>query len=119
MTHLPQAIIIVDPIAEHNALTEAIKTNPSIPVVALANTNANPEVLDFIIPVNTRYVKPAALIVSILADAIAEANGKPTKVVDQDESTIILPDTSSLEKVANVSFVSHKKFTRDYSKKPE
>jgi small subunit ribosomal protein S2 len=55
MRGLPQALIITDPIHEHNALMEARKLN--IPVIAFANTNANPDLIDFLIPANSSSIK--------------------------------------------------------------
>jgi small subunit ribosomal protein S2 len=55
MRHLPQALVITDPIHEHNALMEARKLN--IPVIAFANTNANPDLVDFLIPANSSSIK--------------------------------------------------------------
>jgi small subunit ribosomal protein S2 len=48
---LPHALFVTDPVVEFNAVMEARKLK--IPVVALANVNANPDLIDFIIPVNT------------------------------------------------------------------
>jgi small subunit ribosomal protein S2 len=52
---LPNAIIVADPILEHNAVKEARDLH--IPVIAIANTNANPNLIDFIIPANTYSIK--------------------------------------------------------------
>jgi small subunit ribosomal protein S2 len=55
MKSLPQVMIVTDPIVEHNAITEARKLR--IPVIALSNTNAKPELVDFIIPCNTNSIR--------------------------------------------------------------
>lgn len=88
---LPNAIIVADPILEHNAVKEARDLH--IPVIAIANTNANPNLIDFIIPANTYSIKTQWLILSILADAIASANGKEMKIVGKKDGEIILPET--------------------------
>ncbi len=90
MRGLPQVVIVTDPIAEHNAVKEA--RDLKIPVVALANTNANPNLVDFIIPANTHSSRTEWLLITILADAIAAAKGQPTKVVDKADGEILLPE---------------------------
>lgn len=55
MKGLPQVLVVTDPVAEHNAVKEAKDLH--IPVIALANTNANPDLIDFIIPANTHSIK--------------------------------------------------------------
>jgi small subunit ribosomal protein S2 len=55
MRGLPQVIVLTDPIHEKNALMEAKKLN--IPVIAFANTNADPDLIDFIIPSNSSSIK--------------------------------------------------------------
>ncbi len=72
MSKLPQAIIIVDPEKEHNAIKEARKLK--IPVFGLIDTNANPDIIDFVIPGNDDAVKSIKLIFSVLSNAICEAS---------------------------------------------
>lgn len=90
MKGLPQVVIVTDPIAEHNAVKEA--RDLKIPVIALANTNANPNLIDFIIPANTHSVKTEWLLLATLADAIASAKGEATVVVDKADGEIVLPE---------------------------
>lgn len=96
MKGLPQVIIVTDPIAEHNAVKEARDLH--IPVVALANTNANPDLIDFIIPCNTYSIKTQWLILGILADAIASAHGQPTKIIGKTDGEIILPEVIKVQR---------------------
>ena len=86
---LPNAIVVTDPVLEHNAVKEARDLH--IPVIAIANTNANPNLIDFIIPANTYSIKTQWLILSILADAIATSKGQETKIVGKKDNEIILP----------------------------
>jgi len=84
MRRLPQAIIIVDPEAERNAVHEARKLH--IPVFGIVDTNSDPDVLDFPIPANDDAVRSVRLIVSVLADAIVEAKGGvPVVAYTKDE----------------------------------
>lgn len=89
---LPNAIVVTDPVLEHNAVKEARDLH--IPVIAIANTNANPNLIDFIIPANTYSIKTQWLILSILADAIASAKDQETKVIGKNDGEIILPEVA-------------------------
>ena len=73
MEQLPQAIFIVDPRKEHNAIAEARKLN--IPVFGIVDTNCDPSEVDYIIPANDDAIRAVRLIVGKMADAIIEANG--------------------------------------------
>lgn len=88
MRQLPTAIIILDPVNDMNAVLEARKLN--IPIVALANTNADPLLIDFIIPINNNSIKSIGLILNILVDAIVSVRNEPTKVVGVPEDQIVL-----------------------------
>lgn len=70
MRGLPDIIFIVDQQKELIAIKEANKLN--IPVICLADTNANPEGIDYIIPGNDDAIRSVKLIVSRLADAVLE-----------------------------------------------
>ena len=70
MERLPQAFLIVDSKKEHIAIREAKKL--SIPVVALVDTNCNPDLVDHIIPGNDDAIKSIRLIVGLLTDAIED-----------------------------------------------
>ncbi len=70
MEKLPDAIFIVDPKKEKNAVLEAKKLG--IPVVAIVDTNCDPDDADYIIPGNDDAIRAIKLISSVLADAIIE-----------------------------------------------
>jgi len=72
MTKLPQALIIVDPKKEINAIKEARKLR--IPVFGIVDTNCDPDDVDFIIPANDDAVRSIKVILGVLANAICEAN---------------------------------------------
>ncbi len=73
MKKLPDAVVVVDPKEDHNAVLEARKLN--IPVFGLTDTNCNPAFVDYPIPANDDAIKSIKLIISLLADAIVEAKG--------------------------------------------
>ena len=70
MEELPSAIFIVDPKKERNAVLEAKKLG--IPVIAIVDTNCDPDDADYIIPGNDDAIRAIKLISSALADAIIE-----------------------------------------------
>ncbi len=73
MKKLPEAVFVVDPVEDHNAVAEAKKLN--IPVFGICDTNCDPEVVDYAIPGNDDAVKAIKLLVGVMADAIVEAKG--------------------------------------------
>ncbi len=74
MTTLPSALFIADPIKDNIALNEARKLG--IPVIAIVDTNCNPEGIDYPIPANDDAVKAIRLICSKIADAIVEGKAE-------------------------------------------
>lgn len=73
MEKLPQALIIVDPKKEINAIREARKLN--IPIFGIVDTNCDPDDVDFVIPGNDDAVRAVKVVLGVLGNAIAEANG--------------------------------------------
>ena len=72
MEKLPQALIIVDPKKEINAIREARKLN--IPVFGICDTNADPDDVDFVIPGNDDAVRSIKVMLGVLNNAICEVN---------------------------------------------
>jgi small subunit ribosomal protein S2 len=70
MERLPGALVVVDPVREKNAVREAIKLD--IPVVALADTEADPDDLTVVIPGNDDAIRAIEVVVKHLADACVE-----------------------------------------------
>ncbi len=70
MEELPQAIYIVDPKKEHIAVLEARKLE--IPIVAIVDTNCDPDLIDYIIPGNDDAIRAIKLLTSKIADACLE-----------------------------------------------
>ena len=73
MKKLPDAMFIVDPKEEHNAVAEAKKLG--IPVFAMLDTNCDPEDADYLIASNDDANRSVKLITTIMADAIVDAKG--------------------------------------------
>ena len=78
MNKLPQALIIVDPRKEYNAIKEARKLH--IPVFGVVDTNGDPDLVDYVIPGNDDAVRSIKVLLGVLTNAICEANG--LEVVD-------------------------------------
>ncbi len=70
MTKLPGAMFVVDPRKEHNAISEARKLN--IPIVAIVDTNCDPDEVDYVIPANDDAIRAIRLIASTMANAVIE-----------------------------------------------
>ncbi len=73
MEKLPQALIIVDPKKEYNAIKEARKLK--IPVFGVVDTNCDPDDVDYVIPGNDDAVRSIKVMLGVLTNAICEANG--------------------------------------------
>ncbi len=87
MVKLPQAIIIVDPKKEANAIHEARKLN--IPVFGIVDTNCDPDDVDYVIPGNDDAVRSVKVILGVLANAICESKGlEIVDYVTEDETKV-------------------------------
>ena len=78
MKKLPDAIFVVDPKKERICIQEAHTLG--IPLVGIADTNCDPEELDYVIPGNDDAIRAVKLIVAKMADAVIEANQGETAV---------------------------------------
>jgi small subunit ribosomal protein S2 len=81
MKTLPGAIFVVDPRKEHNAIAEARKLG--IPVVAIVDTNCDPDEVDYVIPGNDDAIRAIRLISGVMANAVTE--GKQGEEVAPEE----------------------------------
>ena len=82
MNKVPDAIFIVDPKKEKICVQEAHTLG--IPLIGIADTNCDPEELDFVIPGNDDAIRAVKLIVAKMADAVIEANqGLATDVYEE------------------------------------
>ncbi len=74
MTTLPQAIFVIDSKREEIAIREANRLH--IPVVALLDTNSDPDVIDYGIPANDDAIRSVSLMCELMADAVLAGSGK-------------------------------------------
>lgn len=94
MNELPAAIFVVDTKKEANAVKEAKKLG--IPVIAIVDTNCDPDDADYIIPGNDDAIRAIKLISSVLADAVIEGRqGAESADVEADAA-----ETAEAEKTA-------------------
>lgn len=92
MRKVPDALFVVSTLDDANAILEARALN--IPVFALADTNCNPDVINYIIPSNDDATKTVQLMLQLFADAVVEAKGGlPVLAYTKDAE----PDTETLE----------------------
>lgn len=82
MNRLPGAIFVVDTIKEHIAVNEAVKLN--IPIIALVDTNSDPDIPDFIIPCNDDSARTIQLVTTQIADAIIEGNAEREAIKEEE-----------------------------------
>ena len=83
MKRLPAALFVIDPRKEHIAVAEA--RNLGIPVIAIVDTNCDPDEIDYVIPGNDDAIRAVRLISSIMADAVLE--GKQGEQMESQKAT--------------------------------
>ena len=114
MEKLPDAMIIVDPKKEINAIREARKLN--IPVFGLVDTNCNPDDVDYVIPGNDDAVRAVKVILGVLSNAICEGKNLPlVDYVTEEEKNESIEKEEAVEKAETVEIKSEEK--EDLSKK--
>lgn len=86
MPNRPGAMIVIDVVADINAVREARKLG--VPIVALVDTNADPSLADYAIPCNDDAIKTIQLVIDYMKQAIEEGKNKNAKAApDKDETT--------------------------------
>ncbi len=88
MTKVPSAVWIVDTNKEHIAVDEARKLG--IPIVAILDTNCDPDVVDYPIPGNDDAIRSVTLLTRVIADAVAE--GKMARAGASEEGAEEMPE---------------------------
>ena len=98
MRTLPGLMFIVDPEQEDIAVLEARKLN--IPIVAITDTNCDPDLIDHVIPGNDDAIRAVKLIASVIADAVIEANQGEQMEVEAGEAPAEEVATAPAEETA-------------------
>ncbi len=83
MTSLPSVVYIVDPRKERIAVQEAWKIG--IPIVAIVDTNCDPDEIDHVIPGNDDAIRAIGLITRVMADATCEGRARQVPVASEEE----------------------------------
>ncbi|MCL4139641.1 UNVERIFIED_CONTAM: hypothetical protein GTU68_015584 [Idotea baltica] len=77
MAKMPSVVFVLDTIIEHIAVTEARKLG--IPIVAVVDTNCDPDLINYPIPGNDDAIRSAELMTRVVAEAVAEAEEAPAE----------------------------------------
>ena len=125
MDRLPNALIIVDPKKEINAIREARKLN--IPVFGIVDTNCDPDDVDFVIPGNDDAVRSVKVVLGVLNNAICEAKGleivdyitdeEPKKTKKEEVKEEVANTVKKVSKKINDTKEEIKEVIEDLSKK--
>lgn len=85
MKKIPQAMFIVDPRKERIAVSEATKLG--LPIVAIVDTNCDPDEIDYVIPGNDDAIRAVKLIAGAMADAVIEGRDGADSAEAAEEAT--------------------------------
>ncbi|MDN6626797.1 MAG: 30S ribosomal protein S2 [Pisciglobus halotolerans] len=101
MPRIPDVMFVVDPRKERIAIQEAHKLN--IPIVAMVDTNCDPDEIDVIIPSNDDAIRAVKLITSKMADAIIEGNqGEDEEMVEEKTEEKAAAPSDTMEEIVEV-----------------
>ena len=99
MKKLPAALFIVDPRKEKNAVAEAKKLG--IPIIAIVDTNCDPDEVDYVIPGNDDAIRAVKLIAGTMANAVIEGRqGEQLTVSENEETAENVEEVPAAEAVA-------------------
>ena len=96
MDKLPEAVVVIDTKVEKNAIKEARSMN--IPIIAILDTNCNPDLVDYPIPANDDSLKSVSLLVNLLGDVVGKSK-KSLSVVSlrRDQEALLSKWTKDFE----------------------
>jgi small subunit ribosomal protein S2 len=98
MADLPGAMFVIDPKKEKIAIAEARRL--SIPVVAIVDTNCDPDDADYVIPGNDDAIRSIRLISSKMADAVMQGRGALAKAAEQEAEEAAIEEKIVQEEIA-------------------
>ena len=110
MKSLPGALFVVDPRKEYIAVNEARKLG--IPVVAIVDTNCDPDVIDFPIPGNDDAIRAVRLLTGKIADAVIEGKSEMEIVIDEAVADV----AEAAEEVAEEAIENAEAITKEVAK---
>lgn len=98
MKKVPEALIIVDPRKEINAIREARRLH--IPVFGIVDTNCDPDDVDYVIPANDDAIRAVKVVMGVLNNAVAEVYGCPVLDFMTEEDKTSVKEDKEVEKKA-------------------
>jgi len=101
MTTLPDAIFIIDPSKEDIALAEAQRLG--IPLVAIVDTNCNPDDIDYPIPANDDAIRAIKLITAEIADAVIEGKVSEMAMPAEETEEVVAEEAEAAQTVTQIS----------------
>lgn len=101
MVRLPDVLVVIDCKKEHLGIAEARRLE--IPIIALVDTNCDPDEIDYVIPGNDDAIRAIKLVCNKLADAVIEVTQSPEdEVIEEVGSEIEVPDGEDKPDVDNM-----------------
>lgn len=101
MEQLPDVVFVIDTLKEEIAVAEARRLG--IPIVAVVDTNCDPDEVDFVVPGNDDAIRSASLMTRIMAEAVLEGRAQvPSQVFEPDEGEASGGEEVELEEPAEV-----------------
>jgi small subunit ribosomal protein S2 len=85
LTDMPGCLFVIDPVQENTAILEARRME--VPVVAVCDTNCDPDLIDYPVPGNDDAIRSVKLFCSLMADAILEGKAEAEKAATPSTST--------------------------------
>lgn len=98
MRRLPDVVFVTDTRKEHTAVAEANKLG--IPIIAIVDTNCDPDPIDLPVPGNDDAIRSISLICQVMADAVIEGRGDALEGAQVSEPSTLLDEASSVDVVA-------------------
>ena len=99
MKRLPAAVFVVDPTKEEIAVKEARKLN--IPIVALIDTNCDPDLIDYPIPGNDDAIRSIKLIVEAIKQSVLEGRSEHQRIADEKAEALAAEVAAKAAQVAS------------------
>jgi small subunit ribosomal protein S2 len=90
MTELPGCLFVIDPVQENTAILEARRME--VPVVAVCDTNCDPDLIDYPVPGNDDAIRSVKLFCALMADAILEGKAEAEKAATPSTATDTIAD---------------------------
>ncbi|HEX2714482.1 MAG TPA: 30S ribosomal protein S2 [Candidatus Acidoferrales bacterium] len=114
MAALPEAMFVIDSHAEEIAVREARRMG--VPVIAIVDTNCNPDLVDYVIPGNDDALRAIRLFASKIADAVVEGRQafEQTQVAEQKAGEGVEAPTEALDYVDTSEYESYEKQEGDF-----